>query len=68
MGDELRFLDRAAVRAEVHSPLRQAGLLASPKPEVFLDPARLVRGLARGCHDRAVVLQERARVAWLVRR
>ena len=47
-GEELEFLDRDAVQAEVHSPLWQAGLYRPPGRDVLLDPAKLVRGLARG--------------------
>jgi glycine/D-amino acid oxidase-like deaminating enzyme len=46
-GEELVFLDREAVRAEVHSPLWQAGLYRPPGRDVVLDPVKLCRGLAR---------------------
>ena len=36
-----------AARAEVHSPLWQAGLYRPPGRDVLLDPAKLCRGLAR---------------------
>lgn len=66
-GEELRFLDRDAVRAEVHSPLWQAGLLGAPERTVMLDPAKLVRGLARVAVERGAGLFERTRVTGLER-
>ena len=44
-GEELVFLDRDAVQAEVHSPRWLAGLYQPPGRDVILDPAKLVRGL-----------------------
>jgi glycine/D-amino acid oxidase-like deaminating enzyme len=66
-GEVLRFLDRDEVRAEVHSPLWQAGLLGSAERTVMLDPARLCRGLARVAVERGVRLYERTRVTGLER-
>ena len=56
------FLDRDAVQAEVHSPLWQAGLYRPPGRDVILDPAKLVRGLARVCEERGVAIHEHTRV------
>jgi glycine/D-amino acid oxidase-like deaminating enzyme len=67
-GEEIRFLDRDAVRAEVHSPLWQAGLLGSPDRDVLVDPAKLVRGLARVCEERGVTIHERTRATGVERR
>ena len=61
-GEELEFLDRAAVQAEVHSPLWLAGLYQPPGRDVILDPAKLVRGLARVCEERGVAIHEGTRV------
>ena len=47
-------MDRAAVRAEVHSPLWQAGLYRPPGRDVLLDPVKLCRGLARVARERGV--------------
>ncbi len=67
-GEELVFLDRDAVQAEVHSPLWLAGLYQPPGRDVILDPATLVRGLARVCEERGVVIHERTRVRAVERR
>jgi len=67
-GEQLVFLDRDAVQAEVHSPLWQAGLLGSPERDVLLDPAKLVRGLARVCDERGVRIHEGTRVTGVERR
>ena len=67
-GEELVFLDRDAVRAEVHSPLWQAGLYSPPGREVLLDPAKLVRGLARVCEERGVTIHEGTAVRAVERR
>jgi len=61
-GEQLEFLDRDAVRAEVHSPLWQAGVHSPPGRAVLVDPAKLVRGLARVCEERGVVIHEDTRV------
>jgi glycine/D-amino acid oxidase-like deaminating enzyme len=61
-GEELEFMDRDRIRAEVHSPLWQAGLYRKPGRDVILDPAKLVRGLARVCEERGVVILEGSRV------
>ena len=67
-GEDLRFLDRDEVQAEVHSPLWQAGLLSTPDRAVLVDPAKLVRGLARACDERGVTIHERSRVIGVDRR
>jgi glycine/D-amino acid oxidase-like deaminating enzyme len=67
-GEELVFLDRAAVQAEVHSPLWLAGLHQPPGRDVLLDPAKLVRGLARVCDERGIAIHERTRVRGVERR
>jgi glycine/D-amino acid oxidase-like deaminating enzyme len=67
-GEELVFMDRATVREEVHSPLWQAGLYRPPGRDVLVDPAKLVRGLARVAEDRGVVIHEGTRVAGVERR
>jgi glycine/D-amino acid oxidase-like deaminating enzyme len=61
-GEELVFLDRDAVQAEVHSPLWQAGLYSPPGRAALVDPAKLVRGLARVCEERAVTIHEDSKV------
>jgi glycine/D-amino acid oxidase-like deaminating enzyme len=67
-GETVTFLDRAAVQAEVHSPLWQAGLLGGSDRDVLVDPAKLVRGLARVCEERGVVIHEGTRVTNVSRR
>ncbi len=67
-GEELTFLDRDAVQAEVHSPLWQAGLRASAEREILVDPAKLARGLARVCDERGIALYEHTRVSRVERR
>ncbi|HEY7968362.1 MAG TPA: FAD-dependent oxidoreductase [Candidatus Limnocylindrales bacterium] len=61
-GEELQFLDREAIQAEVHSPLWQAGVHSPPGRAVLVDPAKLVRGLARVCEERGVVIHEDTKV------
>jgi glycine/D-amino acid oxidase-like deaminating enzyme len=67
-GEELLFLDREAVRAEVHSPLWQAGLYQPPGRDVILDPAKLARGLARVCDERGITIHEHTRIRAVERR
>ena len=69
-GEELVFLDRAAVREEVHSPLWQAGLFRPPAQgrDALVDPAKLVRGLARVAVERGITIHERSRVESVERR
>jgi glycine/D-amino acid oxidase-like deaminating enzyme len=64
-GEELTFLDRAAVREEVHSPLWQAGLFRPPEQgrDALLDPAKLVRGLRRVAAERGVAIHEGSAVS-----
>ncbi|MEP6639838.1 MAG: FAD-dependent oxidoreductase [Chloroflexota bacterium] len=66
-GEHLEFLDRAAVQAEIHSPLWQAGLYRPPGRDVLLDPAKLCRGLARVARERGCSVHERTRVTALRR-
>jgi glycine/D-amino acid oxidase-like deaminating enzyme len=67
-GEHLRFLDRDEVQAEVHSPIWRAGLLGTPDRAVLVDPAKLVRGLARVCDERGVTIQEQTMVTAVERR
>jgi glycine/D-amino acid oxidase-like deaminating enzyme len=67
-GERLEFLDRAAAREEVHSPLWHAGLYRPPGRDVLVDPAKLCRGLARVARERGVQVRERTRVTALRRR
>ncbi|HET9615257.1 MAG TPA: FAD-dependent oxidoreductase [Candidatus Limnocylindrales bacterium] len=67
-GETLTFLDRDAVQEEVHSPIWQAGLLGGADRDVLLDPAKLVRGLARVAAERGVAIHERTKVASVARR
>jgi glycine/D-amino acid oxidase-like deaminating enzyme len=67
-GEELVFLDREAVQAKVHSPIWQAGLYQPPGRDVILDPAKLVRGLARVAEARGVAIHEGSRVSAVERR
>jgi glycine/D-amino acid oxidase-like deaminating enzyme len=67
-GERLEFLDREAARAEVHSPLWQAGLYRPPGRDVLLDPTKLCRGIARVAHERGVRIHEGTRVIRLRRR
>jgi glycine/D-amino acid oxidase-like deaminating enzyme len=67
-GEELVFLDRDEIQAEVHSPLWQAGLFRPPGRDVILDPAKLVRGLARVSERRGVAIHEGSRVTAVERR
>ena len=67
-GEHLEFLDRDAARAEVHSPLWQAGLYRPPGRDILVDPAKLCRGLARVVRERGVTVHERTRVTALERR
>ena len=67
-GEELQFLDRDAVQAEVHSPLWLAGLYQPPGRDILLDPAKLARALARVCAARGITIHERTRVEAVERR
>lgn len=66
-GEVVRFLDRDEVRAEVHSPIWQAGLLGSPDRTVMLDPAKLCHGLARAAEARGARIHEHSQVTRLER-
>ena len=57
-GEELVFLDRDAVQAEVHSPRWLAGALAGPDDAVMLDPTKLCDGLARVATALGVTIHE----------
>ena len=60
-GEELVFLDRDAVQAEVHSPLWLAGALpAGPGRDALLDPAKLSAG-SPGSRPSAASRSTRAR-------
>ncbi|MFL5750455.1 MAG: NAD(P)/FAD-dependent oxidoreductase [Chloroflexota bacterium] len=69
-GEDLVFLDREAVRSEVHSPLWLAGLYRPPSAgrDSLVDPAKLVRGLADVAERRGVAIHERSRVTRVDRR
>ena len=69
-GEELVFLDHAAIREEVHSPLWQAGLFRPPEQgrDAMVDPAKLVRALARVALGRGVAIHEGSRVTAVERR
>ncbi|HET8785508.1 MAG TPA: FAD-binding oxidoreductase [Candidatus Limnocylindrales bacterium] len=67
-GEQVEFMDREAVRAEVHSPLWHAGLYRPPGRDVLLDPAKLCRGIARVAHGRGVPIHEGTAVRRLERR
>ena len=67
-GEHLEFLDRDAVRAEVHSPVWHAGLYRPPGRDVLVDPAKLCRGIARVAHERGVRIHEGTPVSGLARR
>ncbi|MFL5685966.1 MAG: NAD(P)/FAD-dependent oxidoreductase [Chloroflexota bacterium] len=67
-GEHLEYLDRDAVRAEVHSPLWHAGLYRPPGRDVLVDPAKLCRGIARVAHERGVRIHEGTPVTGLTRR
>ena len=66
-GEHLEFLDRDAARAEVHSPIWQAGLYRPPGRDILVDPAKLCRGIARVVRERGVPIHERTRVTGLER-
>ena len=67
-GEHLEFLDRDAIRAEIHSPIWHAGLYRPPGRDVLLDPAALCRGIARVARERGVAVHEGTRVTSLERR
>jgi glycine/D-amino acid oxidase-like deaminating enzyme len=67
-GEHIEFLDGPSARAEVHSPLWQAGLYRPPGRDVLLDPAKLARGVARVARERGVRIHEGTRVTALTRR
>jgi glycine/D-amino acid oxidase-like deaminating enzyme len=57
LGSEVRLLDRAAVRAQVHSPTYLGGLWDQDACAT-LDPARLAWGLRQACLDAGVRIYE----------
>ncbi len=65
-GERVIFLDGEAARAEVRSP-RWTAALWRPDDCVMIDPAKLVRGLARVAVEMGAVLHEHTRVAGLER-
>lgn len=67
-GEELEFLDRDEVRAEIKSPLWHAGLYRPPGRDILVDPAKLCRGIARVAAERGVRIHEHTRVTGLERR
>ncbi len=67
-GEELEFLDRERVQAEIHSPVFLAGLHRRPGRDILVDPAKLARGLARVAAARGIAVHERTRVTGLDRR
>jgi glycine/D-amino acid oxidase-like deaminating enzyme len=67
-GEHLEFLDADAARAEVHSPVWQAGLYRPPGRDVLIDPGKLCRGIARVARGRGVTIHEQTRVTALERR
>ena len=67
-GEHLEFLDGEAARAEVHSPLWQAGPYRPPGRDILVDPAKLCRGLANVARGRGVAIHEHTRVTGLERR
>jgi glycine/D-amino acid oxidase-like deaminating enzyme len=67
-GEQLEFFDRDAARAEVHSPLWQAGLYRPPGRDILVDPAKLCRGIARVARERGVRIHEGTRVTSVERR
>lgn len=67
-GSTSRFLDRAELQAEVHSPLWLAGLERGPEHNVNLNPAKLAWGLKRVALERGIRIHEGTRVTALERR
>ncbi|HEX8939685.1 MAG TPA: FAD-dependent oxidoreductase [Candidatus Limnocylindrales bacterium] len=67
-GEPTEFLDRERAQEEVRSPRVLAALLEPPGRTALVDPARLVRGLARVAEDRGVTIHEGTRVTGLERR
>jgi glycine/D-amino acid oxidase-like deaminating enzyme len=64
-GEAPTFLDRAAVQAAVHSPRYLAGLRRPASQCVMVDPAKLVRGLARVARELGATIHETTRVTGL---
>jgi glycine/D-amino acid oxidase-like deaminating enzyme len=64
---ELRYLDRAQVRNEVHSARWQAGIAAPATENVLINPAKLCWGLKRVALSRGVRIREHTPVTKLDR-
>ncbi|CAM5341271.1 NAD(P)/FAD-dependent oxidoreductase [Leifsonia shinshuensis] len=60
-GEDVRFLDREAVQAQVHSPTYLGGLLRT-RDSALVHPAKLARALARACEAAGVELFEHSPV------
>ncbi|WP_307794727.1 FAD-dependent oxidoreductase [Leifsonia sp. TF02-11] len=60
-GPDARFLDAAAVQAEVHSPTYLGGLLRT-RDSALVHPAKLARALARACAAAGVEIFEHSPV------
>ncbi|WP_314149596.1 FAD-dependent oxidoreductase [uncultured Leifsonia sp.] len=60
-GEDARFLDAAAVQAEVHSPSYLGGLLRT-RDSALVHPAKLARALARACEAAGVEIFEHSPV------
>ncbi len=67
-GSAFRFLDRAAIQAEVHSPRWLAGFRAGPEHCVLVNPAKLAWGLATAAERRGASIHEGSRVTGIRRR
>jgi glycine/D-amino acid oxidase-like deaminating enzyme len=67
-GADLRFLDRAAIQSEVHSPRWLAGFRAGPEHCAIVNPAKLAWGLATAAERRGAAVYEQSRVTGLRRR
>ena len=64
IGDDVEFLDKAAIQARVHSPIYEGGLF-DHDGTALVDPARLVWGLERACLSLGVQIYENSQVQWL---
>jgi glycine/D-amino acid oxidase-like deaminating enzyme len=67
-GTQLTFLDRDAIRAEVHSPRFLAAVRGGPDRCVMVNPAKLAWGLASAAERRGARIAEGSRVRRLERR
>lgn len=64
IGDDVEFLDKAAVQERVHSPIYEGGLF-DHDGTALVDPARLVWGLEKACLALGVQIFENSQVQWL---